>query len=246
MFSYLSPGFHLPLNAVDKANEPPLYFLWVQDGCIISTGILWTVAYILYIRQATRDKSYGMPLIAVCANIGWELIYGVFHPLSYAEMVTFIPWFFIDLGIVYTTVQYGAQKWKHSPMIANNLLAILSLGSIFSLLMHWAFIKTCVSVEEAAFWSGFACQNLLGVSSVAQLMSRNETSGHSWTIWLCRWIGSLLTIIMFSWRHYHYPEDYPAVSSPMAAFLFVSMELADFMYPLVYKSIAEQSWKKFR
>lgn len=58
-------GFHLPLNKVDIANQPPLYFLWVQDGCILLTGTLWTIAYVLYIRQGLRDRSYGMPIVAL-------------------------------------------------------------------------------------------------------------------------------------------------------------------------------------
>ena len=68
-------------------------------------------------------------------------------------------------------------------MVANNLNWILSSGTIIMFALHWAFIKTCKSAEEAAFWSGFILQTFLGVASVAHLMSRNNTSGHSWAIW---------------------------------------------------------------
>lgn len=118
-----------------------------------------------------------------CANIGWELIYGVFYPLSFAETLTFVPWVLIDTVIVYTTFKFGPEQWKHAPLVANNIPAILGLGIILSVLMHWSFIATSVSHDEAAFWSGFSCQLLLGSSSLAQLMSRNNTSGHSLTIW---------------------------------------------------------------
>lgn len=107
----------------------------------------------------------------------------MFFPLSYAETLTFVPWFLIDLVIVYTTLRFGPEQWKHAPLVAKNIPTILGLGIILSILMHWSFIATCVSPDEAALWSGFSCQLLLGSSSVAQLMSRNNTSGHSWTIW---------------------------------------------------------------
>lgn len=58
-------GFHLPLSPVDRANQPPVYYLQVQDTLIMSVSILWTVAYILYVRQGFRDKSYGMPMFAL-------------------------------------------------------------------------------------------------------------------------------------------------------------------------------------
>lgn len=56
---------HLPLNAIDTINQPPLHYLQVQDALILSTGLFWTIAYILYIRQAYRDESYGMPIVAL-------------------------------------------------------------------------------------------------------------------------------------------------------------------------------------
>lgn len=58
---------HLPMNAFDAANNPPEYYLWVQDGLTLASGILWTVAYALYIRQSFKDHSYGMPILALYA-----------------------------------------------------------------------------------------------------------------------------------------------------------------------------------
>lgn len=56
---------HLPLNDVDGKNHPSLSFLWIQDGLTLACGVLWTTAYVLYIRQSFRDKSYGMPILAL-------------------------------------------------------------------------------------------------------------------------------------------------------------------------------------
>ena len=54
---------HLPLNAIDRVNRPPVYYLTVQDGLILLSSVLWTVAYVLYVRQGFIDRSYGMPLV---------------------------------------------------------------------------------------------------------------------------------------------------------------------------------------
>ena len=56
---------HLPLSPIDRLNQPPLYYLQVQDGLILLVSTFWTVAYVLYVRQAFRDKSYGMPLLCL-------------------------------------------------------------------------------------------------------------------------------------------------------------------------------------
>lgn len=55
----------LPLSPIDAKNNPPDYYIWVQDYVTILMGFLWIAAYILYIRQSYRDFSYGMPLLAV-------------------------------------------------------------------------------------------------------------------------------------------------------------------------------------
>ena len=56
---------HLPLSPIDAANNPPESYLWIQDGLTLFCGVLWGSAYVLYIVQAYRDKSYGMPLFAL-------------------------------------------------------------------------------------------------------------------------------------------------------------------------------------
>lgn len=58
-------SYHLPLSPVDRAIQPPVYYLQVQDSLILSVSIFWTIAYVLYVRQGYRDKSYGMPLFAL-------------------------------------------------------------------------------------------------------------------------------------------------------------------------------------
>lgn len=60
---------HLPLSPIDKILQPPLYYLQVQDTLILSSGILWTTTYILYVRQAYHDESYGMPILSLYDDI---------------------------------------------------------------------------------------------------------------------------------------------------------------------------------
>ncbi|RYP61969.1 hypothetical protein DL770_009670 [Monosporascus sp. CRB-9-2] len=190
---------HLPLSPIDRANQPPLYYLQVQDSLILLTSCLWTVAYVLYVRQAFRDKSYGMPLVCLCANIAWEFLFGVAVPTSAAQTVAFVPWLLIDVGIVYTTSRFGRDQWKQAPFVANNMGLILTSGILFMIACFWAFIGT-VGLDAASFYIGYGDQLLIGTTSVAQLISRNNTSGHSWGIWFYRATGTFVSILLFAWR----------------------------------------------
>ncbi len=42
---------------------------------LLGSGLFWTVTYLLIIRRGFRDQTYGMPLVALCANLAWEFIF---------------------------------------------------------------------------------------------------------------------------------------------------------------------------
>lgn len=54
--------FHLPLSPTDRILQPPVQYLVIQDVNLLYCSFAWTVAYVLYVRQAFRDQSYGMPI----------------------------------------------------------------------------------------------------------------------------------------------------------------------------------------
>lgn len=53
----------------------------------------------------------------------------------------------------------------------------------------------------------------------------------------CRTVGTFLSIVLFSWRYYHYPASYPRVAEPIVVFFFVSSEVFDILYAFVYAHI---------
>nr|UUG60174.1 terpene cyclase [Mycoleptodicus sp. DH-2022a] len=225
---------HLPLNPFDAANNPPEWYLWGQDGLTIASGILWTTAYALYIRQSWKDQSYGMPILAICCNITWEFIYGVVYPPAMAEQIAFMPWIFIDLVLMYGTVKFGPREWKHSPLVARNLTTILIIGVIMTLAAHWLFAIQFKDVTDASFWSGYFCQVVVSWSAIAQLISRCSTRGHSMTIWAYRFLGTCCATSVFQWRVTFYPEFYHYARTPVGNYLLFAPEIAELAYPFVY------------
>jgi paspaline synthase len=227
----------LPLSPIDAKNNPPDYYLWVQDYVTILMGILWIAAYILYIRQSYRDKSYGMPILSLCANIAWEFVYGVINPPGFAEFVTFLPYFLVDLGLVYTTIKFGPYEWAHSPIVKKNLPLIMLVGCGMLTWAQWAIAVLFDDVHEASFWSGFACQLIGSWAALAQLISRASTRGHTIAIWWYRFTGTLCAIFVFQWRVYYYPQDYTYIHTHAANFIFFASEIGELAYPVVFMYI---------
>lgn len=205
---------HLPLSPIDQVNRPSIDYLQVQDGLIALGGLLWTIAYCLYVRQAFRDRSYGMPLLSLyvqsylaaqssrninnigkdCsrsqrggthrwANVAWEFLFGVIFPVSFAWTVVLLLWLVVDVGIVFTTWRFGPKQWeKQAPWIGRHMGSIVLGGILLMTVLYWAVAKI-VGADAASFYLAYVNQLLLGVSSVTQLLSRGNTSGHSFGIW---------------------------------------------------------------
>lgn len=103
-------------------------------------------------------------------------------PTSAAQVVAFVPWLAIDVGIIYTTWKFGPEEWKNSPLVARNLRWILLLGIAITTGAFWAFIKT-VGIDPASFYLGYSDQFLISCTSLVQILRRGSTAGHSWGIW---------------------------------------------------------------
>jgi len=77
----------------------------------LASGLFWTLTYVLVIRQGLADRTYGMPLVALCANLAWEFIFSVVRPHHGVQHGVDIAWLCLDLGIAYTALRYGPRDF---------------------------------------------------------------------------------------------------------------------------------------
>lgn len=83
-----------------------------QISFLLIGTILWNVSYFIIIRNAIKYKKVEMPFLAVCSNIAWEFAWAF---LLYTDLGSIFEWglrvwFFMDVGIFYFTVKYGAKQ----------------------------------------------------------------------------------------------------------------------------------------
>ena len=63
----------LPYQELDPNN--PGYDPWTWFNVVGAVGCaLWIVAYLLIYTKARRDRTYGLPLLAICLNFSWEFL----------------------------------------------------------------------------------------------------------------------------------------------------------------------------
>ena len=85
------------------------------DILLVGSGVLWTVTYLLIIRRGFLDHTYGMPLVALCANLSWEFIFSFVFPHGPVQRPVNIVWFCLDLIILYQLLRYGPREFPRLP-----------------------------------------------------------------------------------------------------------------------------------
>jgi hypothetical protein len=152
-------------------------------------GVLWTVTYLLIIRQGFKDKSPGMPIIAMCANLTWEFIFAFIIPHGGMQGWIDIVWVSLDMVILGQYIRYG-RKELDSPLLVKYFYPLLAacLVMCYSLIM-------AVSLEfndPLGKYAAFGQNLMMSIMFVSMLIKRNSPRGQSLAIAGCKMIGSLI------------------------------------------------------
>ncbi|KAK4203559.1 hypothetical protein QBC40DRAFT_274519 [Triangularia verruculosa] len=233
------PPPHVPAHVVPMCN------LFLQAG-----GGLWTLSYILMVRESFKSRSYGMPLFAVALNFAWETVYALYVAESPLEKSVFSIWMVLDCGMVYGMMKFAKHEWKHAPSVANNIVPIFAVMTLVATAGHWTFAKWWIDNDmgrregkfyrgvvgpdttELGYWSAMVCQVYLSSSSLCQLVVRQHSGGVSWSIWGSRALGSVLGFYMvYGWEWYFWTEAHEYFMSPFGMFLWVTCLVSDCVYP---------------
>lgn len=201
------------------------------------SSLSWTIAYALILLRGARDRTCGMPVPALAANLSWELIFlGVTlsHGAFDARLLLLLPWTLLDLGIVAQCLRYGRRDCHPSLQrhFSAGLLAIIAFT--FALLL--AFVR---EMRDAIGWITAFGQNLMmSVLFVTMLLGRDGVRGQSIYIGLAKLLGTLFAFLLaLFWSpptlHEHWaqllPSEYTPIS-PLIAVLYTGTFAFDALY----------------
>jgi hypothetical protein len=165
------------------------------------SGIAWTIVYVELIRKGFKEKTYGMPLLALALNIMWEGIYAfsdivlkVHGEVGIQSAVNLI-WFVCDVVIFFTFFKFGYVYVKHKISLkqfyASAISAIVGAGAFqIGIIFQFGFIN-------GAVYSAFIQNLFMSILFVYFFFSREGTEGQSLTIGVAKWIGTLAPTILF-------------------------------------------------
>src|SRR5918993_3342503 len=187
---------------------------------MVGSGVLWTLAYLLIIRRGFLDRTYGMPLVALCANISWEFIFSFLYPHGPVQRPVNIVWFSLDLVILFQLLRFGPREFDD--------LSKRVFYAMFGLALVTSFCALVSVTYEFADWDGaysaFGQNLLMSVLFLAMLRARGSPRGQSVMISLSKTLGTGLASVAF---YLYSPLSQGSVLLP---FLYVAIVTFDLIY----------------
>ena len=185
-------------------------------------GLFWSATYILIIRRGFKDKTFGMPIAALCANISWEMIFTFVLPHDAPQIYINYIWFSLDVVIVIQFLKYGKKEFPSIPKW--QIFAIFALGvSIAAPLILGISNELGDSVGA---YAAFGQNLMMSILFVTMLINRQGIGGQSVYIALFKMIGTgLSSTAFFLYRPI-------AQDSTLLQFLFVAIFVFDLIYTI--------------
>lgn len=183
-------------------------------------GAFWSVTYLLIIRRGFKDKTFGMPMAALCANISWEAIFAFVTPHDPPQLYVNYIWFALDVVIVLQFLKYGRnefpniQRWQFFAMFALGI----SIAAPMILAVNFQL------QDEVGAYAAFGQNLMMSVLFVTMLINRNGVKGQSFYIGLFKMVGTGLNSLAF------YMYKPMAQESYLLQFLFVTIFIFDLIY----------------
>ncbi|KAM0335015.1 hypothetical protein ACHAQA_000049 [Verticillium albo-atrum] len=187
--------------------SPPHVPSWVvptSGGLLVAGALCWDATYILLALRSRRTHSYGMPLLALAANISWEIVYAIYIAENPLERLGFVAWLLLDLPVLHATIRAAPREWAHSPLVARNIVPIFGLMLAVGCAGNAAFAVWWLAVPgrgsggktgkwwggaegydctELAFWTAGISQLTVSPGCIAMLLVRGHSGGASYAIW---------------------------------------------------------------
>ncbi len=215
---------------------PPVIYL----SLFVNFNIFWFATYYLVIRRGFKDKTYGIPFVALAVNTTWD-VYGAFiRPSPSGQAGIDALYVIIDLIIYWQVLKYWQSDQLSMTRFQFYFFVALSLVMSFTLYRAALFELNDVDGVRLAY-----IDNLINSAFfVMMVIYRPTPAGQSLYIGLFKMIGTGSAIIATAANPWPGTEN-SSLLPPVYIFIF----LLDLIYViLIYRRIRAAGlnpWKHF-
>lgn len=201
--------------------------IWALASGVIGCA-LWGAAYFVVIVSCFKQKTYGIPLAAICMNITWEIL-SVFFWVAVRKEPAFhyadIAWLCMDLVIISQLLLYGKNQ-QTIPQIRDNFYFVVAGTFVLAFLGQYTFPMTYK--DEDGFVLAFIINMGMSILFVFMFFARPEQRGLSYSVAWLKMLGTACESIMcIKWM----PAKHPEITNfSFFYFLYITTFLFDCIY----------------
>ncbi|KAJ9492153.1 hypothetical protein VN97_g1093 [Penicillium thymicola] len=234
---------HLVVQPADARLNPPESYFFVQDGLIISCGVVYALLYVFCMMRAVKDGVLPASIKYMSLTLAYELYYAFATTSTRLEIICFLVWFQLDLAFVAIALWrvYGPDQRKR---IAGEMLVycITALAG----LRYLGYLYPDDREQVTAYWTGILLQLPAGWVYVYGLVKHRSLLGHSLEIWLVRYLGCFTAYGLFIWRYLNIPRNWEYVGSFWSIAVIVITLIPETVYPFLYIWVFNQNKSKVK
>ena len=167
----------------------------VTEHVLFALGcLLWVFTYFIVIHNIRRRGFVEVPVIAVCANFGWEFLWSFVFQTDMGELYVwgYRIWFFLDCFIL-----YGLFKYGHKQIAIPSLEKIAKPIIVFGLLAWGAMLYYYIDIYDQPLshmgaYSGYILNVMMSAMYIPLFLRLGTSQPFSkWAAWL-KGVGTLL------------------------------------------------------
>jgi hypothetical protein len=197
------------------------YNIFGALGCVF-----WLIAYALVIWQGFREKTYGIPLVAICLNFSWEIMTSFFlsGPVPLWHFFD-RAWLLFDVVIVWQMLKYGRDA-QQLPEMKRLYFPIIALVVLLGFWGQYSFTRTYY--DPFGIIIAFMVNLVMSVLFNIMYFRRRDMRGLSYGAAWAKMLGTLGTSIQ---GVFLLPVIHPKVDNfSFFHFLFGSIFFFDCVY----------------
>ncbi len=168
--------------------------------------IFWCVTYIECIRIGIKEKTYCMPLLALCMNFCWEIL-SFYDCVVYKEdnesfYVLYGVWALLDIMIVWTYCKFGREELEKSAFKAtrdNSKFLFVTYSMVVFIIVLAILIILYNFVDNWKMYFSFTDNVVMSALFIVMYYVRGGKRGQSLSIAVTKCIGTFcatLTMIL--------------------------------------------------
>jgi len=163
-----------PIYDVDPTNPAFNPFTWYNligaAGCVF-----WVIAYVMIVVKCFRERTYGLPLVAICLNFAWELLASFVYPNPVALWHFFDRlWLAVDVVLAYQLFRWGRAE-QQIPELRRHFVLVVLVTFGLGVWGQYAFVASYQ--DRLGLVSAFGVNLIMSILFVFFYFARRET-GH--------------------------------------------------------------------